>query len=182
MKNFTLDELRQSIPAQISDNPIKFMLPMWYGSNGSKGGYLFTDSVEALKFKEIEIRRAENNLKWEEARNKQIREANEKELAIINSYGSFLSENPMKRGKQRKTLETLIRATEGVMTRKELIELRVNSGWQLKQDKKAIYNKRGMFIGYDETKMEWELEKDGTYILLNGTERDYAEYLINKKN
>jgi hypothetical protein len=35
MKNFTLNELRESIPAQISENPVRYMFPMWLDSRGN---------------------------------------------------------------------------------------------------------------------------------------------------
>jgi len=87
MKDFTLEELRESIPCQIGENPIRFMLPSWCDSNGNKGGYIFNDSVEAFKHKELEIKRAEYKL--ESVRQEEIKK--QKEIDdynnLIASYG-----------------------------------------------------------------------------------------------
>ena len=180
MKDFTLTELRESIPCQIGENPVKFMLPSWYDSNGNKGGYIFNDSADALKHKELEIKRAEYKLelaRQEEARKqKEIDDYNN----LILSYGGFLSENPMKRGKQLKTMERLISNNGEILTRRALIQKRVKDGWKVESYAKPKYDDRGYSIKGTE-KTSFILIKDDVFLELNVTEREYAEFLIDQK-
>lgn len=181
MKDFTLQELRDSVPCQIRENPVKFMLPCWYDSNGNKGGYYFVDYTSALRFKEIEVRRAEYKLEYE----KEQEAIKQKEIdyynKLIESYGGFLSKNPMKRGKQLKTMERLINCEGKILTRRQLIQKRVNDGWRAEEYKKPKYDDRGYsMIGSE--KLSYILAKNDIFMDLNVTEREYAEFLINKLN
>lgn len=180
MKDFTLAELRESIPCQIGENPIRFLLPSWYDSRGEKGGYIFNDATDALKHKELEIKRAESKLEYalQEGIKKQKEINNYNNL--ISSYGGFLSSNPMKRGRQLKTMERLVNNNGEILTRRQLIEKRVNAGWIVEEYRKPKYDDRGYSIKGTE-KISYILLKDGIFLDLNVTEREYAEFLIKKK-
>jgi hypothetical protein len=181
MKDFTLEELRESIPCQIGENPIRFLLPSWYDGRGEKGGYIFNDATEAFKYKERLIKGVE--WKIEQAREEEVRK--QKEIDdynnLIASYGGFLSDNPMKRGKQLKTMERLVSNNGVVSTRKVLIERKLNEGWTVEVQPKMKSVGRG-YLEKDGDKTESVLAKDDCYLPLNATEREYAEFLIEKGN
>jgi hypothetical protein len=187
MKDFTLDELKESTPCQISDNPVRYMLPSWYDSRGEKGGYIFDDPSKALEFKEIEIRNAEYRLRvFKEREEKEEKEKAEQEKFLA-SFNGFLSSDRMKAGKQLKTLTALIRweDNDGLRTgnKKEYIERKIELGYVPKIDRKAMCDKRRRFLGYSEDKTEFLLWNEAEQVssTINKTEYDYAVFLTEKQ-
>jgi hypothetical protein len=177
MKDFTLEKLRSAEPVEI--NSTRWMFPCWFDSRGELGGYYFPNKEDALKFKAIEIKRAEYKLEWVEKEKAAKQKEEDDYNNLISSYKGFLSSNLMKRGKQLKTMERLVSNNGVVSTRKELIERKLNEGWIIERQQKMKSAGRG-YLEKDGDKTEIVLAKDDIYLPLNATEREYAEFLIEK--
>jgi hypothetical protein len=184
MKDFTLDELRESTPCQIGENPIQFLLPSWYDSRGEKGGYIFPTSEEALKHKERLVKGAE--WKIEQTRQEEARKQKEaeEERALIASYGGFLNKSALKAGKQRATLEKTVwfPPVYRIVSKKEFVEILVNDGYKPDTRAKMIreVGNRGYLVK-DGDKQEFILTKENSTYVVNKTEWEYADFLYDAK-
>lgn len=119
---------------------------------------LFPTEAEALSFKAISLRQLADREKWEAANQAAQKKAAEEHAAYIASFKGFLSSDPMRAGKQMKTLEKKFLFRGEPKTRKQIVETLVNEG---------------------RTVTENGLESsDGRFMVLGKTERAFAEHLI----
>jgi hypothetical protein len=182
MKDFTLEELEKSEPKEVNTNgESRILLPQWIQSNGVEGGYLFGSVKDAIEHKEFEIKKLRSKMAREEKEKEEKQRELEIENNYISSFNGFLSENPLKRGKQIQTFKQLIRWGDDKITdKKEYIEEHIKLGYIPKIGPKALYDKRGRFIGYSEDKTEYLIwsEEKGLSSVINKTEFEYAQFLL----
>ena len=100
----------------------RWIAPAYYMSDGRIGGYIFETEEKAAQEIQLIIQRLESKIEWVKKENERRQKETEAENNLIASYGTFLDKNPLKAGKQRKTLETQIRYLGTIYTRKDLIE------------------------------------------------------------
>lgn len=157
MKKFTIEEFESSPLIKTKD---RFLLQDGVFNDGSPSGTLHNSEEDAENYRKIVVK----NLKQREETRKEIesqeRRAAEKESNLISSYGGWLSDSPMKAGKQRKTMECMVRYKGRAMMRKEVIEEMVRDGRRIQEENR--------------------LEKGGTFYEMNKTEADYARFLISR--
>lgn len=142
------------------DNGKFFLQDGWF-NNGGASGTLHPTLEDAENYRSCEISRAESNARFIQKEKEREEKESLAEKEMIESYGGFLSDNPMKAGKQRKTLERKFRYNGEPMMRKEIIERGI---------------KDGRFINGNRLETQ-----DGTFYEMNKTETEYAEFLFEKR-
>lgn len=110
---------------------------LWYvvrgDGNYGMGDAVFKTFTEATAYAAETRARDEANAKYQAEQEAKIQAeldaSKAAESAIIESYGSFLSETPMLRARQRDALEKVVRNNGETTTRKKLIEKLVSEGY-----------------------------------------------------
>jgi reverse gyrase len=179
MKDLTITELKTSNVFKLRD---RWVAPAYYMSNGELGGYLFITKEEAEKELSLIITRLENKIKWQKEEEEKARALSEAENILIASYKGFLDKSPLKSGKQRATLEKTVwfPVVNRMVSKKEFVEILIEQGYKPDTRAKMVrdVNDRGYLIK-DGDKRELILTKNSLTYVLNKTEWEYAEFLIN---
>jgi hypothetical protein len=183
MKDFTLTELKCAAPfPQVRNGETEWIAPAYYMTDGRVGGYIFRTEEDAKKELVLMIARLENKIKWEAEEAEKKRKEVEADKALILSYNGFLSDNAMKAGKQRLTLEktSWFGKVCRMVTKKEFVEIVLSEGYSPAIRQKMKGDGRGYLIKEGD-KTEYILNKDDSSYVVNKTEYDYAVFLTENK-
>ncbi len=116
---------------------------------------LFDTEMQALDFKRISLRQLEDREKHDVAEAARVEKANRERAEYLASFRGFLSDNPMKAGRQLQTLEKVFLFRGVPRTRKQIVETLIEEGRTVTEN--GLESAQGTFLAIGKTEGAYAL-------------------------